>query len=117
MRRFLKTSATALMLTCTAGNVLAATANSVGCASSEDTFAMRTAAVQQRLMVAAFACNATKLYNGFVISYQRDLQASDLALQSFFRRVNGQTGMANYHAFKTRLANTSSIQRARDPQS
>jgi hypothetical protein len=78
--------------------------------------AVRTANVQQSLMVAAFTCNATALYNKFVTTYQQDLQASDLALQMFFRRLNGQAGIANYHSFKTHLANASSIQSSHDPR-
>ena len=58
MRGILKSCATALMLMCMGGNVWAATANSAGCAKSEDMFAVRVAAVQQRLMVAAFSCRA-----------------------------------------------------------
>ena len=65
---------------------------------------------QQQLMVAALSCNAAELYNGFVTAYQKDLQASDRALQNFFRRMNGKTGTADYHAFKTKMANSSSIQ-------
>ncbi len=103
MRRILKTAATALMLTSMGGDVLAATANSASCANSEDMLAVRAAAVQQRLMVAAFSCHAIERYNKFVTTYQKDLQASDRALQNFFRRLNGQTGVADYHSFKTRL--------------
>jgi hypothetical protein len=44
-----------------------------------------------------------------VRSYQPELQASDKALQNYFRRVNGKTGTADYHAYKTRLANSSSM--------
>ncbi|HXJ01633.1 MAG TPA: hypothetical protein VNH44_10440 [Micropepsaceae bacterium] len=108
MRRSLKTGAAALMLTCMAGNVWAATAT--GCARPEDMSAVKTAAMQQRLMVAALSCDAAQLYNRFVTSYQKELQASDRALQNFFRRLNGRTGTEDYHAFKTRLANASSMQ-------
>src|SRR5215471_16655874 len=90
-RYILKSCITALMLICMGGNVWAATANSAGCANSEDMFAVRAAAVQQRLMVAAFSCQAIKLYNEFVTTFQKDLQASDHALQDFFRRLNGNT--------------------------
>jgi hypothetical protein len=114
MRRILKRAATALMLTCMGGDVLAATANVASCANSEDMLAVRAAAVQQRLMVAAFSCHAVERYNNFVTSYQKDLQASDRALQNFFRRLNSQTGTADYHSFKTRLANNSSIQSIHD---
>jgi hypothetical protein len=114
MRKLLKSSAATLMLICMTGDVWAATANSAGCANSEDMFAVRAAAVQQRLMVAAFTCHAADRYNNFVTSYQKDLQASDRALQNFFLRLNAKTGIADYHSFKTRLANTSSIQSFRD---
>jgi hypothetical protein len=90
------------------GNVWAATA--AECARPEDMTAIKAAAVQQRLMVAALSCDAAQLYNRFVTSYQRELQASDRALQNFFRRLNGKTGTEDYHAFKTRLANASSMQ-------
>ena len=114
MRKLLKSSTTALMLICMTGDVWAATANSAGCANPEDMFAVRAAAVQQRLMVAAFSCHAIDRYNKFVTTYQKDLQASDRALQNFFLRLNDKTGIADYHSFKTRLANTSSIQSFRD---
>jgi hypothetical protein len=114
MRKLLNSSTAALMLICMTGNVWAATANSARCANPEDMFAVRTAAVQQRLMVAAFTCHAADRYNNFVTSNQKDLQASDLALQNFFLRLNAKTGIADYHSFKTRLANTSSIQSFRD---
>lgn len=108
MRKCLRTGAAVLMLTCMGGNVWAATA--AGCARPEDMTAIKAAAVQQRLMVAALSCDAAQLYNRFVTSYQRELQASDRALQNFFRRLNGRTGTEDYHAFKTRLANASSMQ-------
>jgi hypothetical protein len=107
MRKSLKTGATALMLACMSGNAWAAAA---GCARTNDLSAVKTAAVQQRLMVAALSCDAIVLYNKFVTSYQKELQASDRTLESFFRRLNGRTGTEDYHAFKTRLANASSMQ-------
>jgi hypothetical protein len=108
MRKSLKTGAAGLMLACMAGQVSAATAT--GCARPEDMSAVKAAAVQQRLMVAALSCDAIALYNKFVLSYQKELQASDRTLENFFRRLNGRTGTEDYHAFKTRLANASSMQ-------
>ena len=108
MRKIVKTGVAALMLTSMAGNVMAAA--TAGCARPEDVSAVKTAAIQQRLMVAALSCDAAQLYNRFVSAYQKDLQASDRALQNFFRRLNGKTGTEDYHAFKTRLANASSMQ-------
>jgi hypothetical protein len=116
MRGIIKTSTAALMLISMSGNVWATTAESAVCASREDIFAVQAAAVQQKLMVAAFSCQATQLYNRFVTTYQKDLQASDLALQNFFRHLYGQAGIANYHSFKTRLANMSSIRSVHDTQ-
>jgi len=107
MRKTVRIGGAALMLTCLAGNVWAAGA---GCARPEDMTAIKAAAVQQRLMVAALSCDAAQRYNSFVTTYQKELQASDRALQNFFRRLNGRTGTEDYHAFKTRLANASSIQ-------
>jgi|SRR5579871_2632215 len=108
MRKSVRTGAAALMLTCIAGNVWAAAAG--GCARPEDMTAIKAAAVQQRLMVAALSCDAAQLYNSFVRAYQKELQASDRTLENFFRRLNGRTGTEDYHAFKTRLANASSMQ-------
>jgi len=113
MRKILGYGGLVLMFTFTGGEALAATGPS-RCVGSDDVYALRAAAVQQRLMVAALTCHATDRYNQFVISYRKDLQASDLALQKFFRRLNGQTGTADYHSFKTRLANASSMDSIRD---
>jgi hypothetical protein len=79
------------------------------CARPQELQAMKTAAVQQELMVAALSCNAVPRYNQFVTAFQGELQASDRALQAFFRRLNARSGTADYHAFKTRMANASSM--------
>ena len=109
MRKIVKVSAAALMITCMGGNVYAAAATASGCARPTELNALRTAAMQQRLMVAALSCGEAQSYNNFVRSYQAELQASDKNLQTYFRRVNGKTGTADYHAYKTRLANSSSM--------
>lgn len=109
MRKIVKTSAAALMIACMGGNAWAAAATASGCARPADLNALRTAAMQQRLMVAALSCGESQSYNQFVRSYQPELQASDKALQNYFRRVNGKTGTADYHAYKTRMANSSSM--------
>ena len=113
MRKILRCTGMALMLTAMGGQAVAAVSPS-RCMGADDMYALRAAAVQQRLMVAAFSCQAVDRYNKFVITYRKDLQDSDLALQRFFRRLNGQTGTADYHSFKTRLANASSMQSIRD---
>jgi hypothetical protein len=110
MRKMVKTGAAALMLTCMASNVWAAAAGTAGCARPEDMNALKAAAIQQRLMVAALSCNAAALYNDFVRAYQKELQASDKALQNYFRRLAGVSGDERYHAYKTHLANASSME-------
>jgi hypothetical protein len=109
MRKIVKTGAAALMLVCMGSNVYAAAATASGCARPADMNALKTAAMQQRLMVAALSCGETQSYNQFVRTYQTELQNSDKNLQAYFRRVNGKTGTADYHAYKTRLANSSSM--------
>jgi len=115
MHKILRFGGLVLMLSSMGGQALAAVSPS-RCAGSDDVYALRAAAVQQRLMVAAFSCQAIDRYNKFVLAYRKDLQVSDQALQRFFRRLNGQTGTADYHSFKTRLANSSSIQSIGDVQ-
>ncbi len=109
MRTSLKIHAAAMMLACMTGNVWANAAQAASCANPIEMSAVRTAAVQQRLMVAALTCHAIAQYNRFVTAYQAELQQSDRQLQDFFRRLYGQSGTSNYHSFKTRLANTSSM--------
>jgi len=100
-----------------AGNVWAASANAaMGCARPADMSALQTAAMQQRLMVAALTCNAAPAYNEWVKSFQKELQASDQALESYFKRMNAKSGTSDYHAYKTRLANSSSMQSINDHQ-
>ena len=114
MRGLLKTGAVTLMLTCMGGNVVAQAASLARCATTEDMFAIRAAAVQQKLMVAALSCRATNLYQQFVGDYRQSLIASDSALQNFFLRLNAHTGTADYHSFKTHLANAAAILPSRD---
>jgi hypothetical protein len=106
MHQIVKTGTAILVFTCMAGNALAA----ASCARPEDMHALKSAAIQQRLMVAALSCNAAPSYNDYVKSYQKELQAADQALQNYFRRVSGAQGTTQYHAYKTHLANASSMQ-------
>ena len=101
-------AATVAIATLAAGTALAADAKK--CAKHEEMTAMQTAAVQQELMVAALTCNAVTLYNSFVTGYQKELQESDHTLQKLFQRLRGgKKGTEDYHAYKTKLANGSSI--------
>jgi hypothetical protein len=85
-----------------------------GCVRPEDELAVKTADMQQQLMVAALSCGDVALYNSFVSFHQFELQQSDATLLEFFNRENGASGEADYHAFKTRAANIASLASNRD---
>lgn len=107
----LKAGTAALALSLLAGNAWAAS-----CARPQDVTALRTAALQQQLMVAALACHDSAAYNRFVTSYQGELQKSDRALMNFFVRQDAHKGTDDYNAYKTWLANAASLRSLRDPQ-
>ncbi|HWA88928.1 MAG TPA: hypothetical protein VG889_02760 [Rhizomicrobium sp.] len=77
------------------------------CARPDEAMALKTAAMQQQLMVAALYCHDVGLYNRFVVSYQHELQDSDAALMGYFQHGHG--GASAYHAYKTGLANDFSL--------
>lgn len=96
-------------------NGLTTTAAQAGdCASPADLAALRTAALQQELMVAAFSCRDIDSYNQFVLAHQPELIASDAKLKSFFVRRDARHSEASYHAYKTELANASSLRSIRE---
>lgn len=80
-----------------------------GCISPADMAALKTAAMQQELMVAAFSCHDIDLYNHFVRSHQPELIQSDARLKAYFVQRDGGRGEASYHTYKTELANSSSL--------
>ncbi|HEY1630400.1 MAG TPA: hypothetical protein VGF56_03755 [Rhizomicrobium sp.] len=77
------------------------------CARPNEAMALKTAAVQQELMVAALTCGDAGAYNSFVLSHRHELQRSDAELQSYFQRT--RSGDDGYNAYKTALANDSSL--------
>jgi hypothetical protein len=93
---------------------LANPALAAGCASPTEAAALRTAVIQQELMVAALQCHEAGAYNRFVLSYRGELQASDAALKAFFVRRGGEHGEAGYDTFKTKAANLSALEQARN---
>ena len=101
------------MAATTAALSMLATQAFAGCIGETDARALKTAAVQQELMVAAFTCGDTQGYNQFVTTYQRDLQDSDANLLAYFQRT-GST--ADYHSYKTSLANDFSLISTRNGQ-
>src|SRR6185312_12142097 len=79
------------------------------CTTPDEMAALRTAAVQQELMVAGLTCQSSDAYNRFVLAYGPELQRSDADLKSYFLRREGARGEAAYDTFKTKLANLSSF--------
>ena len=103
MRTMLKTAGSVLALVAMAGQSWAAGS----CAKPGEALALKTAAMQQELMVAALYCNDVGLYNRFVVSYQHELQDEDATLLTYFQHGHG--GSSAYHAYKTALANDFSL--------
>jgi hypothetical protein len=86
------------------------------CTRPQDAMAVRTAAVQQEMMVAALMCGSVSSYNRFVLSHQLELQESDKVLMDFFVQNDARTGFDDYNLFKTELANVSSFRSVNDRQ-
>jgi hypothetical protein len=107
-----KTASATIALLAIAHPALAA-----GCASPSDASALKTAVMQQELMVAALQCHEAAAYNRFVMAYRGELQSSDATLKAFFVRRGGEHGEAGYDTFKTKAANLSALEQARDAKS
>jgi hypothetical protein len=92
-----------------------ADASRARCALPEEMNAVQTAAIQQQLMVAALTCNEVARFNAFQSGFGPELRLSDARLAQMFHRLYGpRRGDAAYHAFKTRLANQSSMRSIRN---
>jgi hypothetical protein len=109
----LKSTAAGIALLAFANPALISPAFAAGCASPADAAALKTAVIQQELMVAAFQCHEAGAYNRFVTTYRSELQSLDAALKSFFIRRDGRRGEASYDSFKTKAANLSGLEQAR----
>src|SRR4051812_46041142 len=105
----LKTASATIALLALANPAFAA-----GCATPSEAAALKTAVMQQELMVAALQCHEAAAYNRFVIAYRGELQSSDATLKAFFVRRGGEHGEAGYDTFKTKAANLSALEQARD---
>ena len=79
------------------------------CAAPAEVTAIAATSIQQELMVAALTCNQIQNFNAFQTSFGPELRASDHNLMRMFQRLYGGRGEAEYHAFKTRLANNSEM--------
>jgi hypothetical protein len=83
--------------------VMTAQASAATVCDQGSSAALKTAAVQQELMVAGLTCNASDAYNRFVLADQLQLQKSDADLMAYFRARDGNE--AGYDSYKTKLAN------------
>jgi hypothetical protein len=79
--------------------------SALACNSPRDVAALKTAALQQRLMVAALTCKSTTAYNRFVLAHRAELQRSDADLKAYFIAQGGESGEAAYDTYKTKVAN------------
>jgi hypothetical protein len=102
-----KTTCASIALLALANPALAAG----GCATSADAAALKTAVINQELMVAAFQCQEVSAYNRFVTTRKRELQSSDAVLKAYF--IRSKRGEAGYDSFKTKAANISALEQAR----
>jgi hypothetical protein len=85
------------------------------CARPDEVTAIQAAMIQQELMVAALTCNEVQHFNQFQTNFGPELRTYDATLARMFMRLYGRArGEAEYHAFKTRLANHSSMRSIRD---
>lgn len=84
------------------------------CAKDSEVTAIQASAIQQQLMVAALTCNAVGNFNAFQRGFATELRKSDADLMKMFKRFYGRGGEREYHAFKTRLANDSSMRSIHD---
>jgi hypothetical protein len=106
MGRYLGVGAVAISAVMAASGALAVPK----CAKPVEVTAIQAAAIQQELMVAALTCNEISNFNAFQTGYSAELRSSDATLERMFKRLFGPgRGEAEYHAFKTRLANNSSM--------
>jgi hypothetical protein len=105
MNTTLRLSASLLAMIAMSGTSFAADL----CARPDEAMALKTAAVQQELMVAALTCGDADSYNRFVLSHRGALQDSDAALKGYFQRASERRGEDEYNSYKTALANGFSL--------
>ncbi|HKU64803.1 MAG TPA: hypothetical protein VJQ06_07085, partial [Rhizomicrobium sp.] len=109
-----KTACATIALLALVNPALVNSALAGGCATAAEAAALKTAVIQQELMVAAFQCREAGAYNRFVTAFRGELQTSDAALKAFFIRRGGAQGEAGYDSFKTKAANLSALEQARN---
>lgn len=110
MRGMFRTGVCALaLLSVCASTAIAKHGRSTKCAAPAEVTAIAATSIQQELMVAALTCNQIANFNAFQTNFGPELRTSDRTLMHMFLRLYGGRGEAEYHAFKTRLANNSEM--------
>ena len=89
-------------------SVFAGGAHAADCLGARDRDSQAVRALQSRLMVAAFSCNARTDYNQFVLRYRPHLAYHGRGLQRFFRKKHGRSHTRLLNRFVTSLANGAS---------
>jgi hypothetical protein len=78
------------------------------CVAPRDRDSQIVRALQSRLMIAAFSCNARGDYNQFVKRYRPQLAYHGDGLRKYFRKKHGKSHKRALNKFVTRLANGAS---------
>lgn len=115
MKRAFKAGVCVLAIA-TAGSPVQAKGAKSQCAKDNEVVAIQATAVQQQLMVAALTCSEVANFNAFQTGYNKELRVADGALLKMFKRFYGKRGEAEYHAFKTRVANNAEMRSIHDNQ-
>ena len=115
MRRAFKAGVCVLAIA-TAASSVEAKGLKPQCAKDNEVVAIQATAVQQQLMVAALTCSEVANFNAFQTGYNKELRGADTALLKMFKRFYGKRGEAEYHAFKTRVANNAEMRSIHDNQ-
>ena len=100
VRRF---GAAALIAVTCSGSVYAAE-----CVAPRERDSQIVRALQSRLMIAAFSCNARTDYNKFVKYYRPHLAFHGSGLRQYFRKKHGRSHKRALNRYVTRLANGAS---------
>jgi hypothetical protein len=88
--------------------VFSGSAYAADCLGARERDSQVVRALQSRLMVAAFSCNARADYNQFVLRYRPHLAFHGRELQQYFRKQHRQQSTRALNSFVTSLANGAS---------
>ena len=78
------------------------------CDSEAERAAFEIQALRSELMVLATGCNEDNRYNAFIRKFQRDLQANERDVSTYFKRHFGRSAQSEHDRFVTEMANARS---------